>query len=233
MPTAWDTDIQTATDPAQALHLQRFFKTGPGEYGEGDLFLGIKVPVLRALVKKHGRDIRLSDIKKLLHSPYHEKRLFALLLLVTKFRDNNCQQEIFDLYLTNTRYINNWDLVDQSAPYIAGAFLQNKSRTPLYTLARSNDLWEKRIAMVATFHFIRQGESTTALEIAAILLHDTHDLIHKAVGWMLRETGKRCSLETEEAFLQQHYKDMPRTMLRYAIERFPEAKRQAYLKGTI
>ena len=153
--------------------------------------------------------------------------------MVAKFRAEDCRQEIFDLYMANTRYINNWDLVDQSAPYIAGAFLQDKSRAPLYALARSNDLWEKRIAMVATFHFIRQGESATALDIAAILLHDTHDLIHKAVGWMLREIGKRCALETEEAFLRQHYKTMPRTMLRYAIERFPEDKRQAYLNGTI
>jgi 3-methyladenine DNA glycosylase AlkD len=233
MPTPWDIDIQNSADPAQALILQRFFKTGPGEYGEGDLFLGIKVPILRSLVKKHYRNTRLADIKKLLHSPYHEKRLFALLLLVAKFKTKDYRQEIFDLYLNNTRHINNWDLVDQSSPYIVGDFLQNRSRAPLYALAKSNDLWEKRIAMVATFHFIRQGESTTALEIAAILLHDTHDLIHKAVGWMLRETGKRCALETEEAFLRQHYKDMPRTMLRYAIERFPEKKRQAYLTGTI
>ena len=233
MPTPWDTDIQNAADPAQALILQRFFKTGPGEYGEGDLFLGIKVPILRALVKKYCRNIRLTDIKNLLRSPYHEKRLFALLLMVAKFQAEDNRQEIFDLYLANTRHINNWDLVDQSAPYIVGAFLQNRSRTPLYALARSNDLWEKRIAMVATFHFIRQGESATALEIAALLLHDTHDLIHKAVGWMLREIGKHCTRETEEAFLRQHYKHMPRTMLRYAIERFPEDRRRAYLNGTV
>ncbi len=233
MPTPWDTDIQNAADPAQALTLQRFFKTGPGEYGEGDRFLGIKVPVLRALVKKHYQDIRRADIKKLLRSPYHEKRLFALLLMVAKFRSENFRQQLCDLYLANTRYINSWDLVDQSAPYIVGAFLQDRNRTPLYTLARSNDLWEKRIAMVATFHYIRQGEAATALDIAGLLLHDTHDLIHKAVGWMLREIGKRCGRETEESFLYQHYKTMPRTMLRYAIERFPEARRQAYLTGTI
>ncbi len=233
MPNAWDIDIHNSADPTQALILQRFFKTGPGEYGEGDLFLGIKVPILRNLVKKHCRNTGLADIKNLLHSPYHEKRLFALLLMVAKFQTEDNRQEIFDLYLANTRHINNWDLVDQSAPYIVGAFLQNRSRTPLYALARSNDLWKKRIAMVAAFHFIRQGESATALEIAALLLHDTHDLIHKAVGWMLRETGKRCTRETEEAFLWQHYKHMPRTMLRYAIERFPEALRRAYLTGTI
>jgi len=233
MPTPWDIDIQNAANPAQALNLQRFFKTGPGEYGEGDRFLGIKVPVLRALVKKHCRDIQLTDIKKLLHSPYHEKRLFALLLMVAKFQAEDCQQKLFDLYLANTRYINSWDLVDQSAPYIVGAFLQKRNRTPLYTLARSKNLWERRIAMVATFHSIRQGETATALAIADLLLHDTHDLIHKAVGWMLREIGKRCGRETEERFLRQHYKTMPRTMLRYAIERFPEARRQAYLNGTI
>ncbi len=233
MTTPWDIDIQNAADPAQALNLQRFFKTGPGEYAEGDRFLGIKVPILRALIKKHCRDIRLTDIKKLLRSSYHEKRLFALLVMVIKFRSDDCRQELFNLYMANTRHINNWDLVDQSAPYIVGAFLQNKNTAPLYSLARSNDLWERRIAMVATFHFIRQGESSTALDIATLLLNDTHDLIHKAVGWMLREIGKRCALETEETFLQQHYKNMPRTMLRYAIERFPETRRRAWLTGTI
>ncbi len=233
MPAPWDIDIQNAANPAQALNLQRFFKTGPGEYGEGDRFLGIKVPVLRTLVKKYYPRIRLNNIAKMLRSPYHEKRLFALLLMVAKFRAEDCQQEIFDLYMTNTRHINNWDLVDQSAPYIAGVFLQDRGRTPLYTLAQSKDLWERRIAMVATFHYIRQGESATALDIATLLRHDTHDLIHKAVGWMLREIGKRCALEAEETFLRQHYKTMPRTMLRYAIERFPEDRRRAYLTGTI
>jgi len=233
MPTPWEIDIQNAADPAQAVNLQRFFKTGPGEYGEGDRFLGIKVPILRTLVKKHNQNIRLADIKKLLRSPYHEKRLFALLLMVAKFREENRRREIFDLYMANTRSVNNWDLVDQSAPYIAGAFLQHTNTEQLYVLARSSDLWERRIAMIATFHFIRQGESATALAIAALLLHDSHDLIHKAVGWMLREIGKRCSMEIEEAFLQQHYKTMPRTMLRYAIERFPEARRRAYLTGTV
>ena len=233
MPNAWDTDIDNRADPAQARILQRFFKTGPGQYAEGDRFLGIRVPVLRSLVKKHRCNITLEEIKKLLWSPYHEKRLFALLLMVANFNREELRRKIFDLYLANTRYVNNWDLVDQSAPYIAGAFLQGRAKTPLYTLARSNNLWEKRIAMVATFHFIRRGEPATALEIAAILLQDRHDLIHKAVGWMLREIGKHCSLEAEEAFLRQHYTHMPRTMLRYAIERFPENKRRSYLKGTV
>jgi 3-methyladenine DNA glycosylase AlkD len=232
MPNAWDVDINNSADPGQALILQRFFKTGPGEYGEGDLFLGIKVPVIRALVKKYQRDIDLEHIQTLLCSPYHEKRLFALLLMVAKFQTEDNRQEIFDLYLVNTRHINNWDLVDASAPHIVGAFLQGKNRRPLYRLARSRDLWERRIAMIAAFHYIRQGEASPALEIAAILLHDEHDLIRKAVGWMLREIGKHCGLETEEAFLRLHCTSMPRTMLRYAIERFPEARRRAYLSGT-
>ena len=233
MPNAWDVDIHNSADPAQALILQRFFKTGPGGYGEGDLFLGIKVPVIRALVKKYRHNIDLRDITALLHSPYHEKRLFALLLMIDTFHAQQAQRrEIFGLYLANTRHINNWDLVDVSAPHIVGAFLQDKNRRPLFRLARSRDLWERRIAMVATLHYIRQHEADTALSIAAILLHDEHDLIHKAVGWMLRETGKRCTRETEKAFLRQHYKHMPRTMLRYAIERFPEALRRAYLNGT-
>ena len=233
MPNAWDIDIQNAADPTQAHILKRFFKTGPGEYGEGDRFLGIKVPAIRALVKKYRHDIDLEHIQTLLRSPYHEKRLFALLLMIDAFRAQQAQRrKIFGLYLANTRHINNWDLVDASAPHIAGAFLQDKNRRPLFRLARSRDLWERRIAMVATLHYIRQYEADTALNIAAILLHDEHDLIHKAVGWMLREIGKHCGLETEEAFLRRHCTTMPRTMLRYAIERFPEARRRAYLSGT-
>jgi len=233
MPNAWDVDIHNSADPTQALILQRFFKTGPGEYGEGDLFLGIKVPVIRALVKKYRHDIDLHGITALLHSPYHEKRLFALLLMIDTFRAQQAQRrEIFGLYLANTRHINNWDLVDASAPHIVGAYLQDKNRRPLFRLARSRDLWERRIAMVATLHYIRQYEADTALSIAAILLHDEHDLIHKAVGWMLRETGKHCGLDIEGAFLRLHCTTMPRTMLRYAIERFPESLRRAYLNGT-
>ncbi|MBM4309553.1 MAG: DNA alkylation repair protein [Deltaproteobacteria bacterium] len=233
MPNTWDSDIRKAAEPEQARILQRFFKTGPGEYGAGDRFLGIKVPVIRTLVKKYRHDIDLGDIQTLLRSPYHEKRLFSLLLMIEKFRaQQDLRREIFDLYLDNTAHINSWDLVDVSAPHIAGAFLQDKSRRPLFRLARSRNLWERRIAMVATLHYIRQGASDTALSIAAILLQDKHDLIHKAVGWMLREIGKYCGPETEETFLRQHCTTMPRTMLRYAIERFPEAKRRAYLSGT-
>jgi len=234
MPSPWDIDIHSAADPDQARILQRFFKTGPGEYGEGALFLGIRVPVLRALAKKYRRHIDLDGIKALLRSPFHEKRLFALLLMIDEFRSQkNLRRILFKLYLANTTHINNWDLVDVSAHHIVGAFLQDKSREPLYRLARSNCLWERRIAMVATFHYISQGEASTALDMAAILLHDEHDLIHKAVGWMLREIGKHCGLETEEVFLRRHCTTMPRTMLRYAIERFPEDLRRAYLTGTI
>jgi len=233
MTDPWDIDLNGAADPEQARSLRRFFKTGPGEYGEGDIFLGIRVPVLRTLVKKYRGVITLPDIKKLLASPCHEKRLFSLLLMIDTFRAQQAlRREIFGFYLANTRHINNWDLVDLSAPHIAGAFLQGKSRRPLYRLARSQNLWERRIAMVATLHYIRQGEADTALSIAGILLHDEHDLIHKAVGWMLREVGKRCGVEAEEAFLRRHCTAMPRTMLRYAIERFPEHRRRAFLSGT-
>jgi len=233
MPKPWDSAMHNAADPEQARILQRFFKTGPGEYGAGDRFLGIKVPVIRSLVKKYRQDIDCGDIQTLLRSPYHEKRLFALLLMIDTFRAQQAlRREIFDLYMANTRHINNWDLVDVSAHHIVGAFLQDTGRRPLYRLARSGNLWERRIAMVATLHFIKQGDATSALDIAEILVHDEHDLIHKAVGWMLREIGKCCGLETEESFLRQHCTTMPRTMLRYAIERFPEAKRRAYLAGT-
>ncbi len=233
MPKPWDIDIRSAADPEQARILRRFFKTGPGEYGEGDRFLGIRVPVLRTLVKKYRGTITLPDIKKLLRSPYHEKRLFSLLLMIDTFGAHQAlRREIFGCCLAHTRYINNWDLVDVSAPHIAGAFLQDRSRRPLYRLARSRNLWERRIAMVATLHYIRQGEAETALDIAEILVHDEHDLIHKAVGWMLREIGKHCGMQAEEAFLRRHCATMPRTMLRYAIERFPQARRRAYLSGT-
>ncbi len=234
MPKPWDSAMHNAADPEQARSLQRFFKTGPGQYGEGDRFLGITVPIIRTLVKKYRRDIDLDGVSELLRSPYHEKRLFALLLLVAEFRaDKTLRPMLFELYLANTAHINSWDLVDASAPHIVGAFLQGKNRSPIYTLARSSTLWERRIAMLSTLHFIRQGEAETALDIAAILVHDTHDLIHKAVGWMLREVGRHCGLPTEEAFLRRYCTTMPRTMLRSAIERFPAARRRAWLTGSL
>ena len=212
---------------------RRYFKTGPGEYGEGDIFLGIPVPELRKLAKTY-RHLTLKDTTKLLQSPIHEERLLALLILIHIFPagDESIKKEIFDLYLNNTRYINNWDLVDASAQYIAGAFLVHKNKKVLYRLAKSEDLWERRIAIMSTFHFIRQNEFSETLKIAEILIADREDLIHKAVGWMLREVGKR-NLKIEEQFLKLYYKKMPRTMLRYAIEKFPQARRRLYLTGKI
>ena len=212
---------------------QRYFKTGPGEYGEGDIFLGITVPEIRKLAKEYP-DLSLAETIQLLQSTIHEERLLALLLLVRAYAkaDARTKKHIYDLYLENTHYINNWDLVDASAMHIVGAFLMDKSKKILHNLARSNNLWERRIAVMATFHFIKQDAFVESLAIARKLLTDEEDLIHKAVGWMLREIGKR-SIQIEERFLKEHYKKMPRTMLRYAIERFPEAKRQRYLKGEI
>ena len=215
-----------------AVLQQRFFKTGPGQYGEGDVFLGIKVPPVRALAKRH-RDVTLDTITTLLHSKYHEERLFALLLLM-QFYERATEIDrsaAFDLYLSNTTHINNWDLVDVSSPHIIGRHLSTRPRKMLHRMAKSSLLWERRIAIIATLYFIRDNDFDDTLKIAKTLLHDEQDLMHKAVGWMLREVGKR-DLEAEETFLLQHYHDMPRTMLRYAIERFPEKRRQQYLKGT-
>jgi 3-methyladenine DNA glycosylase AlkD len=217
-----------------ARHSLRFFKTGPGQYGEGDRFLGIRVPALRGIAKKH-QTISLDDAAELLRFGFHEERLTALFILVRKYQranDTGEKEAIYQLYLDSMRWINNWDLVDCSAEHIVGAHLRERDKRPLYNLAGSKSLWERRIAMMATFHFIRQGEFDDALRIAAILLPDPEDLIHKAVGWMLREIGKR-DIGTEERFLNRHYRQMPRTMLRYAIEKFSEQKRQRYLKGDI
>jgi 3-methyladenine DNA glycosylase AlkD len=220
-------------DPERASHSQRFFKTGKGEYGEGDIFLGIKVPHLRALAKRHKQANRL-DALELLHSKYHEARLTALFLLVNLYNhaDASEKKQIYEDYLKNIPYINNWDLVDSSALQIVGHYLFDKERSHLEILARSKDLWERRVAIISSYYFIRQYEFQDTLTLAEILLHDQEDLIHKAVGWMLREVGNK-SRPTEETFLQKHYLSMPRTMLRYAIEKFPEERRQAYLKGEL
>lgn len=225
-------ELRALASPALVVLQQRFFKTGPGQYGEGDVFLGIKVPPLRALAKHH-RDADLNTIKTLLHSKYHEERLFALLLLMQFYERGTEKDRIaaFDLYLDNTSHINNWDLVDVSSPHIVGRHLVDRPRKVLHRMARSSSLWERRIAIISTLYFIRGNDFDDTLSIAKTLLHDEQDLMHKAVGWMLREVGKR-DLEAEETFLLQHYHDMPRTMLRYAIERFPEQRRQQYLKGT-
>lgn len=219
--------------PEQAAISQRFFKTGPGEYGEGDVFLGIKVPVLRKLAKEYS-DLPYKNVKAILGSKYHELRLMALLVMVDQFSkgDQKKKKSIYSLYLKSTRFINNWDLVDSSAHHIVGPYLINVSKAPLYKLAQSGLLWERRIAIMSTFYYIKNNKYSEALKISEMLLADKEDLIHKAVGWMLREIGKR-DLPREEAFLKQHYRNMPRTMLRYAIERFPEPKRKKYLLGQI
>jgi len=225
--------LQLLGDPKRAEVLKRFFKTGPGEYGEGDVFVGIRVPEIRKLAKKY-QAISLSETVRLLHSSIHESRVLALLILTRTYAkgDDSLQKKIYDLYLQNTLFVNNWDLVDMSAEHIVGAHLRYLNKAPLHALAASNLLWERRIAVMATFHYIKHGEFTETLHIAGMLLSDTEDLIHKAVGWMLREIGKRDHI-SEEVFLRAHYKHMPRTMLRYAIERFPEDLRQRYLKGTV
>lgn len=215
----------------KAALLQRFFKTGPGQYGEGDKFLGVVVPDIRKVMKEF-RDAPLSEAVKLLHSPWHEDRLLALLILVDQFErgDDAARNKVYSLYLKNTRYINNWDLVDLTAPKIVGAHLNNGSRSLLYRFVKSKRLWERRIAILATFEFIRQDDFSDSLALAEQLLGDEHDLMHKAVGWMLREVGKR-DVGVLEGFLKKHHRNIPRTALRYAIERFPEAKRKKYLKG--
>lgn len=225
--------IKKLANPEQAEILSRFFKTGKGEYGEGDKFLGIKVPVLRKIAKQFN-DLSLEDVRKLLCSPIHEERLISLFILAEHFRkaDDQIKKIIYKFYLQNTKQVNNWDLVDLSAEKIIGEYLVDKDKQVLFELAKSTNLWERRIAIMSTFNFIKKGFYETTLEISKLLLKDEHDLIHKAVGWMLREIGKR-DLKTEEDFLKKHYKTMPRTMLRYAIERFPERRRQAYLKGEV
>ena len=222
-------ELRARASPKKAKLLAGFFKTGKGEYGKGDVFLGITVPETREVAKRY-RNLSLADIAKLIRSGIHEERLLALLILVHKFEegDDSCRNKIFNFYLKNTKYINNWDLVDLTAPKIVGAYLMNRPRGMLYKLAGSKSLWERRIAILATCAFIKVGEFQDALAISRVLLNDPHGLIHKAVGWMLREVGKR-SQTAEKQFLKKYYKTMPRTMLRYAIERFPERLRKAYL----
>ncbi|MEI6970831.1 MAG: DNA alkylation repair protein [bacterium] len=217
----------------QARVLQRYFKTGPGEYAEGDIFLGIRVPQLRKLASEY-RDMRLKDVERLLQSPVHEDRLFALLVLVNRFAraGTSEQRNIFRLYFRNTQFVNNWDLVDLSAPQIVGGFLAARDKAPIACLAESASVWDRRISIMSTFQFIRKGQFSEALKIAGILIEDEEDLVHKAVGWMLREIGKR-DMPVEEKFLKQNYRRMSRTTLRYAIEKFPENKRRKYLAGKI
>jgi 3-methyladenine DNA glycosylase AlkD len=226
-------ELRAAANPADAQVLQRFFKTGPGEYGQGDRFLGVRVPVVRRLVRAHD-ELSLHDCAALLRSELHEERLLALLLLVRRYqRGDEAQREtVYRLYMESADHVDNWDLVDASAAEIVGAHLLERDRSPLTALAESPSLWERRIAIIATLHFIRRGDFGSTLRIAELLLGDRHDLIHKAVGWMLREVGNR-DLAAEEAFLRAHCRGMPRTMLRYAIEKLPEPLRQRYLRGDV
>ncbi|MBT8380550.1 MAG: DNA alkylation repair protein [Ignavibacteria bacterium] len=214
-----------------------FFKTGKGEYGGGDKFVGLKVPTQRKIAKVF-LNLNYGELSKLLASKIHEERLIALLILVERYAKSNerDKEKIFKFYLKNRKGINNWDLVDLSAPKIIGEQLVNKNRKILFELAKSNNLWERRIAILSTLAFIKRADFNTTLQLSVILLNDEHDLIHKAVGWMLREIGKKTDsggLKVEEDFLKLHYKKMPRTMLRYAIEKFSESKRKKYLSGKI
>lgn len=223
-------ELEKLKNPQKALLLGRFFKTGKGEYGEGDKFLGIVVPKLREVAKKYP-DLSLNDLQILLNSKIHEYRMISLFILIAEYKkaDEKKTQEIVNFYLKNAKNINNWDLVDLSAPNIIGMHLLDKDRKILYKLAKSENIWEKRIAILSTFQLIKHNQLEDSLIIAEILLLDKHDLIHKAVGWMLREIGKR-DLKVEEKFLDKYSKTMPRTTLRYAIEKFSEEKRQMYLK---
>jgi len=222
-------DLAKLEDPERAKNSQWFFKTGKGQYGEGDVFLGITVPQQRKVAKKY-MHLSLSDLQELLSSKIHEHRFTALVILISKYQkaEEPSKKEIFDFYLENSENINNWDLVDLSAPKIVGKYLLDKERSILYKLAKSDSLWERRISILSTFTFIDNNDFEDALNISEILLNDEHDLIHKAVGWALREIGKR-DQNLEERFLVKHYLHMPRTMLRYAIEKFDEKKRKKYL----
>ena len=228
-------DVQALANPKKAKLVQGYFKTGPGQYGEGDIFLGLTVPQSRSIAVKY-KDLAYLEISALLKSKNHEERFIALVILIHNYKYGNekDRKKIYNFYLKHLRYINNWDLVDLSAHSILGAWLMDKDRKMLLKLATSQNLWSRRIAVVATYHFIKyQKSSAWTFKIAEMLLNDKHDLIHKAIGWMLREIGKNISHEEEEIFLKKHYKNMPRTMLRYAIEHFDPALRQAYMKNKI
>ncbi len=231
--TAVQDELREQGSPQKALGSGVFFKTGPGQYGEGDVFLGVTVPEQRIIAKRH-LDLSVNQVEELLQSPEHEFRMMALLIWTYQFARGDLSQRkaIYDAYLENTRWINNWDLVDASAE-IVGQYIETHERTILDKLARSGDIWERRIAIVAPYWLIKQGQPEDTLRIAALLLHDKHDLIHKATGWMLREVGKRCSQAVEEGFLREHYHTMPRTMLRYAIERFEPELKRAYMTGAV
>jgi 3-methyladenine DNA glycosylase AlkD len=223
-------ELRERSTPERARVSQSFFKTGAGQYGERDVFIGVTMPDQRKIAKKYV-DLPLDDIRKLLHSKEHEFRMTALLIVTYRYlkASESEQKQFYEFYISNTKWINNWDLVDVTAPRIVGVYLQDKDKSSLFSLAQSESLWERRIAILATLAFMKQGEYETTFSLARLLLHDKHDLMHKAVGWMLREVGKQCSEDKERRFLDQYAKEMPRTMLRYAIERFSEDVRKKYL----
>ena len=226
-------ELRKLADETRAQHSQQYFKAGKGEYGEGDIFLGIRVPELRKFARQY-KSFTLEQILNILSSKFHEERLMALFMLIKHFEkaDQATKKIIYNHYVDHLQYINNWDLVDSSAPKIVGAYLYDKNRKPLYKLAKSKDLWSRRIAILSTLYFINNKDYADTLKISEMLLHDKEDIIHKAVGWMLREVGNQ-DFTVERRFLDQHYKTMPRTMLRYAIEKFPSPLRHSYLKGEI
>ena len=231
---AIQTDLRKLANKRIAKHSQAFFKTAKGEYGEGDVFLGIKVPAIRKIVQDY-RELPLEETLTLVKSRFHEERLTGLLILAhryTRAKSDLERNRVFKIYVNHFRYINNWDLVDATCPTIVGRHLSTKDRRVLYRWAKSKILWPRRIAIISTLAFIRKGDFKDTLALSAHLLKDPHDLMHKAVGWMLREIGKR-DLNTLETFLSRHYSKMPRTMLRYAIEKLPESRRQQYLKGNV
>lgn len=227
-------EIRKLSNREAAQKCLRFFKTDEGEYGHGDLFLGVRMPIVRTIAKEN-ISLKLNDVKKLIKSKYHEERLLGLIILTNKYGKSRCENEkedLYQIYISHFKFINNWDLVDVTCPHIIGKHLMDKDRSILYTWAKSDDLWTKRIAMITNWWLVRKGDLSEVFKISKILLKDEHDLIHKAVGWMLREAGKK-DIQKLEAFLKTKYKKMPRVMLRYAIEKLPGSKRQKYLKGKI
>lgn len=226
-------EVKSLSSPQKIKIFERFFKTGKGGYAEGDKFAGLTVPESKMIAKKYSKILNLEDLTELLKSKIHEERIIAIILLKEKYKkgEEKIKEEIFNIYIGSTKHINNWDIVDISAEHIVGDFLENKKKDLLYDFSKSESLWERRISIMSTFGYIKKGKPELTLELAEMLLEDKHDLIHKAVGWMLRETGKRCSQELLEEFLKKHYKRIPRTALRYAIEKFPEELRKKYLKG--
>ncbi|MCI6161263.1 MAG: DNA alkylation repair protein [Prevotella sp.] len=225
------TELQKYSTEEKRQILPRFFKTGKGEYGEGDKFLGVTVPNIRMVAKQFKDSCSLNDADELMRSEWHDVRMCALLLLIhmLKGADETRKKEVFDFYLSHTGHINNWDLVDVSAPTIVGKYLQDKDRTILYQLAESQSLWENRIAIVSTYSFIKKGDLADTYALAGKMMHHPHDLMHKAMGWMLREAGK-IDKSSLAAFLEKHHREMPRTMLRYSIEKFPQEERKHFMK---